>query len=187
MSYFKHHITGPEGDMLDWHVLPLWQREQEFRRIVTEHDPHALDYHGQYAIIWEEPLWYQEQQRAANPSSHTDTYGTMRITRPSPVWLAMAMHGHILPPVEVYWALAHDEAQPGFKRHHRGHLLHDTPAMRPLTEQEAMQYLLMKDVPRRVWDQSIARSNSLQYRFVTIDRIPTDRTHRNAWRIGEVA
>jgi len=123
-----------------------------------------------YAILWEDP---------------DDPEAPAKITVPAPTWLAMAMHGGILPPVEVYHSLAEDEAQEGFKRHTRGHLLHDTPPVGPMTEEEAMEYLVMKDIPPRVWRDY--QGNRTILKIVRCDQIPTDRSNRNAWRMEMVA
>lgn len=197
MSFFRYSIKGPDGKPLVWDhfidrngrrvTVPLWRREQYFTRIVRDCDPTALDYQGRYAITWQEPLWRQERKRREDElsgESATQNYGTLRITRPSPTWLAMAMHGGMIPPVQVYWALQYDEAQPGFKHHTRGHLLHETPPMRPLTEEEAMEYLAMMVVPQRVWTDRT--QNSRLMRIVPIESIPNDRTHRNAWRLENI-
>ena len=48
-----------------------------------------------YRIVWEDP---EEPDAPA------------KVTVPDPNWLACALQGGILPPVEVYWALAEDEA-----------------------------------------------------------------------------
>ena len=164
MSNYKHTITG-----IDWAQFKLWQREQIFAAVALDHDPEAFEYSGQYAIAWEDP---------------DDLEAPVKITRPSPVWLAMAMHGGILPPVEVYWALAADEAEEDFTRHTRGNLLHDTPAMREMTELEAMQYLVMKDVPPRVWRDY--KGNRTMLKIIPVSSVPTDRSNRNAWRIAEL-
>src|SRR6056297_299285 len=134
--------------MTDYRQHKLWEREMIFK------DQHKDLPQGNYAILWEDPL-------GDEPA---------KVTRPSPTWLAMAMHGGILPPVEVYWALREDEeahhkaaladlpsgateapaAKKNF-RHTRGHLLHETPPVPAMTEEEAMEYLVMKDLPPRVW------------------------------------
>lgn len=143
---------------------PLWAREHNFTR------DHPELPEPQYAIIWEDP---------------EDLDAPMAVTVPAPAWLAMAMHGGILPPVEVYWALAEDEAQPGFKRHTRGHLLHETPPVGAMTEEGAMEYLVMKDVPPRVWRDY--QGNRVILKIVRREMIPTDRNYRNAWKIKQEA
>ena len=60
-----------------------------------------------YRVVWEDP---QEPDAPA------------KITVPDPNWMACAVQGGILPPVEVYWELAEDEAKPDFEKHTRGYL-----------------------------------------------------------------
>jgi hypothetical protein len=61
------------------------------------------------------------------------------------------LQGGILPPVWVYHELAKDEAQPDFKKHTRGYLLHQTEPVEAMTEEQAIEYLIMKDCPKSVW------------------------------------
>lgn len=147
---------------MDYSKYKLWERELIFK------DQHKDLPQSNYAVLWEDP---------AEPEA------PMKVTRPSPAWLAMALHGGILPPVEVYHRLAEDEAQEGFTRHTQGHLLHETPPVGPMTEEEAMEYLVMKDVPPRVWRDY--KGNRSILRIVPVELVPTDRTHRNAWKINQ--
>lgn len=146
----------------DYASMKLYDREAVFKAA----NPDLPE--PQYAILWEDP---------------NDLDAPCKVTTPAPVWLAMAMEGGILPPVEVYHELAKDEADPGFKRHSRGHLLHDTPPIDALTEEEAMEYLVMKDIPAHVW--SGYEGNRVILKIVPRHMIPTDRTFRNAWRIAQ--
>jgi len=91
-----------------------------------------------------------------------------------PNWLAAALHGGILPPIKAYLAdqgvadgqpKAHPYAEP----------------IGPMTEEEAVKYIIMKDIPRRVWDDPTA--NAPRFAIVPVEAIPSDRTHRNAWRL----
>jgi len=148
--------------MTDYSQYKLWEREALFKQ---EHKDLPQP---NYAILWEDP---------------DDIDAPAKVTVPSPTWLAMAMHGGILPPVEVYWALKEDEAKPDFKRHNRGHLLHDTPPMRALTEEEAMEYLIMKDIPMKVWRDY--EGNRTILRIVPRSLVPSNRNHRNAWKIRQ--
>ena len=148
--------------MTDYASMKLWERELVF---TAEHKDHPQ---GQYAILWEDP---SEPEAAA------------AVTRPSPVWLAMAMHGGILPPVEVYHALKDDSEAPGFTKHTRGHLLHETPPLPEMTEEEAMEYLVMKDIPRRVWKDY--KGNRCIMKIVPVELIPSDRSFREAWTINQ--
>lgn len=140
----------------------LWQRELIFKE-KNKDLPQP-----NYSILWEDP---------------NDPEAPAKVTVPSPAWLAMAMHGGILPPVEVYWALREDESKPDFKRHTRGDLLHEAPPMRAMTEEEAMEYLIMKDIPPHVWRDY--KGNRTILKIVPRSLIPVDRRNRNAWRIAQ--
>lgn len=163
MSYWKHTIEG-----IDWTELTLWQREMAFKQVCLDNNV-DLD-QPPMCVAWEDPA---------------DPEAPMKVTTPSPTWWAMALHGGILPPVEAYHALAEDEAQDGFTRHTRGHYLHDTQPMPPMTPEQAMTYLVQKDIPPRVWRDH--RGNRTIFRIVPRSAIPTDRTNRNAWKLKELA
>jgi len=163
-------------------MMTMWQR-MDWARQLPPVQP-------SYCIAWEDP---------ANPDA------PVAITTPSPQWLAMAMHGWLLPPLEAYHHLPlrltlHDgrkvdaieiEAQE-YRRsgavvreevlpHHR---LHTADPVGPMTEREAMDYLLRKDVPARVW---AVPHNRPMYRFVLRSQTPTNRATRNAWRLETLA
>ena len=104
------------------------------------------------------------------------------VMHPDPNAMAALMAGNVFPPVWVYWELAKDEAQPDFKRHTRGYLLHDTPREGPKTEKEALLYLIMKDVPQHIW-RNYETSNSVHLKIIRREQQP-DREFRNAWRIA---
>jgi hypothetical protein len=104
------------------------------------------------------------------------------VMHPDPNAMAALMAGGVFPPVWVYWELAKDEAQPDFKRHHRMHLLHDTPREGPKTEEEALLYLIMKDVPQHIW-RNYETSNSVHLKIIRREQQP-DREFRNAWRVA---
>lgn len=165
MSNWEHNITGVE-----WANFSLWTREQIFAEVCKEHGVVFDQEQVEFAVMWEDPRTPDEP---------------MKITVPSPQFWAMALHGGILPPVEVYWALAHDEAQPGFVRHTRGHLLHETPPMRAMTPEEAIEYIIMKDLPPAVWRDY--KGNRTILRIVPRAAVPTNRALRNAWRITQEA
>jgi hypothetical protein len=98
--------------------------------------------------------------------------------------MACALQGGILPPVEVYWELAKDEAEEGFTKHTRGYLLHDTPPVGPMTEEQAIEYLIMKDVPQSVW-QTWDEGNRPKMVICKKEQLPATREWRNAWRISD--
>lgn len=107
---------------------------------------------------------------------------------PSDNWMQEAMAGN-LPPISVYWALQDDEQQAIAEGRHQS-FKHDqakyeaqftAPRIGPLTEQEAIEYLVMKDIPRRVWAEE---HNRPMFKIVTKDQVPSDRTFRNAWELA---
>lgn len=108
---------------------------------------------------------------------------------PSDNWMEMAMSGG-LPPISVYWALqgaeqrAIDEGRHDNFRHDREmwERQFTAPRIGPLTEEEAIEYLIMKDIPRRVWGKE---HNRQMFRIVKKDQIPSDRSFRNAWRLPD--
>ena len=105
------------------------------------------------------------------------------IMTPDPNAMAALIHGGVFPPVWVYWELAKDEAQPNFKRHTRGYLLHDTPREGPKTEEEAVLYLIRKDIPQHIW-KNYKTSNSVKMKIVKRTQLPKNREFRNAWRVA---
>lgn len=135
-----------------------------------------------YCIVWTQPN------------------GTAAVTTPDPNWLAAAMHGGVLPPVEVYHQLrcewVHDDGStivtdvqthPGDGWHVgkvlNGHLLHIVHPIGPMTEEEAMEYLLQKDVPRAVWADH-DRVNFPRFYITDRSNLPETRAFRNAWRLA---
>jgi len=136
-------------------TLKLWQRELVLKeRKLPPVEP-------QYCIVWEDP---------------DDMDAPVHITTPSPQWLAMALHGNVLPPVEVYPLPVNDKGSVI-----EGHALHDD-VIEAMTEEEAMEYLLQKDVPASVW--SAPKGNARRFVICKRAMIPTDRNHRNAWALA---
>ena len=105
-----------------------------------------------------------------------------KVLVPDPNWMACAMNGGILPPVWVYHELARDEAMPGFKKHTRGYLLHDTEPMPPMSEEEAIEYLIMKDIPNHIW-RTWNEGNKPKMVICKKEQLPQTREWRNAWKI----
>ena len=107
---------------------------------------------------------------------------------PSDNWLNNAMAGN-LPPISVYWELQDDE-QKAIDEGRYDNFKHDpkkwekqftTPRIGKLTEEEAMEYLIMKDIPRRVWS---VEYNRPMFKIVKTEQIPNDRQFRDAWEIA---
>lgn len=143
-----------------------------------------------YCIAWEDP---------AEPDA------PLKITTPTSEWLAMALHGGLLPPLEAYHfmplrlslvdgrTVETTEIEAQDYRHRREvrredvlphHRLHTSTPIGPMTEREAMEYLLRKAVPARVW---AVGHNRQMYRFVRRSALPTNRATRNAWRLETIA
>jgi len=63
--------------------------------------------------------------------------------------------------------------------------LHDTPPIGPMTEEEAIEYLVMKDISPAVWRDY--KGNRIIMKIVPVELIPSDRSFRNAWKIKQEA
>lgn len=125
--------------------------------------------------------------------------GEVAVVVPDPNWLAAAVAGGVLPPVEVYaqlrcrwtndagdevFTLVNENPGPGWHGGEvvNGHLLHLVRPIGPMTEEQAMEYLVQKDVPMAVWTTP---SNRPRYVICKAQSIPSDRTHRAAWRLRD--
>ena len=138
--------------------------------------------------LWDRLCWakenlegYQSDYRVVYEDSIDEC---AKILVPDPNWMAAAMQGGILPPVWVYHELAKDEASEGFKRHTRGYLLHETEPVEAMTEEEAIEYLILKDCPRHVWE-NYNEGNRPKMIICTKKQLPQTREWRNAWKISE--
>ena len=138
--------------------------------------------------LWDRLCWAKE-----NLEGHQSDYRVVyedsldecaKILVPDPNWMACALQGGILPPVEVYWELAKDEAQPDFKKHTRGYLLHDTKPIGPLDEKSAIEYLIMKDISPSIW-MNYDSGNKPKMVICRKEQLPSTREWRNAWKISE--
>jgi hypothetical protein len=107
-----------------------------------------------------------------------------KILVPDPNFMAACMNGGIIPKIENYWALAEDEAQPDFKKHTKGYLLHDTEPMGSMSEEECIEFLIMKDISPSVW-MNWDSGNKPKMVICRKDQLPQTREWRNAWRISD--
>lgn len=126
----------------------------------------------EYVVIYEDPLYPDDPAKVLVPASE---------------WLKLAMSGE-LPPIWVYWQLQEDEER-AIKENRHDSFTHDTeklllqftaPRVGPLTEEEAITYLIMKDVPRRVWGKT---HNKPMFAITTRNKLLKDSSFRNAWRL----
>jgi hypothetical protein len=99
-----------------------------------------------------------------------------KILVPDPNWMACALEGNILPPIDTY---QRDRLVPdGEPKEH--------PYAEPIeamTEEEAIEYLVQKDIDPAVWRDY--QGNRTILKIVPVEMIPSDRTFRNAWVISQ--
>lgn len=107
----------------------------------------------------------------------------VKIMKPDAHAMAALMAGNVFPPIWTFWELQKDASQPDFKKHTRGHLLHDTPREGPKTEKEALEFIIMKDVPQHVW-RVYNEGNRPKMVICRKQQLPKTREWRNAWRLA---
>jgi len=120
---------------------------------------HLVPVQSRYRVVFEDP---------------SEPDAPAKVLVPDPNWLAAALHGGVLPPVDTY--LRDQNVPDGEPKEHPY-----AEPVGPMTEEEALEYLIQKDIPRRVWDDPTA--NAPRFAIVPIETIPSDRTHRMAWRL----
>tara|TARA_R100001198_G_C5239917_1_gene217310 strand:- start:2693 stop:3085 length:393 start_codon:yes stop_codon:yes gene_type:complete len=127
----------------------------------------------QYRVIFDDPDALDEPTKVLVPSDR---------------WMKEAMEGN-LPPISVYWELQDDE-QKAIAEGRHSQFQHDpeklaaqytAPRIGPLTEQEALEYLIMKDLPRKCWAEE---HNRPMFKIVRTEEVPSDRQFRNAWEMA---
>ena len=138
--------------------------------------------------LWNRLCWAKENLKS-QPTDIRIVYEydidmPAKILIPDSNWMACALQGGILPPVESYWELAKDEAQPDFKNHTRGYLLHNTKPVDAMTEEEAIDYLIKKDVPQSVW-KTWNEGNKPTMVICRTHQLPEHRQWRDAWQIRD--
>ena len=99
-----------------------------------------------------------------------------KVLVPDPNWMAAALAGDILPPIDTY--LRDRDVPDGQPKEHP--YAAPIPAM---TEEEAIEYLIMKDIPPQVWRDY--QGNRAVMKIVPVELIPSDRSFRNAWKINQ--
>jgi hypothetical protein len=133
--------------------------------------------HSQYRVVYEDP---------AEPDAPA------KVIIPDPNWMAAALHGGILPPIEAYlrdrevanaWEAAHNGMQEGFDWRDHGAAHPYAEPCGPMTEEKAIEYLVMKDIPPRVWRDY--RGNRTILRIIKVEQLPSTREWREAWVINQ--
>ena len=95
---------------------------------------------------------------------------------PDPNWMAAALAGDVLPPIDTY--LRDQNVPDGQPKEH--------PYAEPvgaMTEEEAIEYLIKKDIQPQVWRDY--QGNRTIMKIVPVELIPSDRSFRNAWKINQ--
>ena len=95
---------------------------------------------------------------------------------PDPNWMAAALAGNVLPPIDTY--LRDRDVPDGQPKEH--------PYAEPvgaMTEEEAIEYLIKKDISPQVWRDY--QGNRTIMKIVPVELIPSDRSFRNAWKINQ--
>ena len=115
---------------------------------------------SKYRVVFEDPATPDEPAK---------------VLVPDPNWMAAALEGNILPPIDTY---QRDRDVPdGQPKEHPY-----AKPIPPMSEEEAIEYLIMKDICPSVWRDY--NGNRTIMRIVPVELIPTDRSFRNAWRIA---
>ena len=70
------------------------------------------------------------------------------------------------------------------RKHTRGYLLHNTEPVPAMTEEEAIEYLILKDCPESVW-KTYNEGNRLKMVICKKEQLPQTREWRNSWKISE--
>lgn len=172
--------------------LPLWQRE-----LALSHYGYLRDCpQPSLCIVWEDPA---------------DLDAPAKITTPSPQWLRMATLGGVLPSVEAYHSarlcieltdgrryegvtyleaqdlrlFAKEKGEEVRQERVTDYPVHAAPVISSLTEQEALEYILYKDVPARAWSKKYGAShNRPNFVIAPRENVPTNRFVRNAWGLN---
>jgi hypothetical protein len=90
--------------------------------------------------------------------------------------MAAALAGGVLPPIETY--LRDRDVPDGQPKEHP--YAHPIGAM---TEEQAIEYLIQKDIPPAIWRDY--KGNRCILKIVPVELIPSDRSFRNAWKINQ--
>ena len=135
-------------------MIHLWDRLAEAKARLTP-------VQSQYRVLFENP---------------EDPDAPAAVLCPDPNWMAAALAGNVLPPIDTY--LRDRDVADGQPKEH--------PYAEPIgamSEEEAIEYLIQKDISPQIWRDYTG--NRCVMKIVPVEMIPSDRTHRNAWRIAQ--
>ena len=118
---------------------------------------------SKYRVVFEDPATPDEPAK---------------VLVPDPNWMAAALEGNILPPIDTY---QRDRDVPdGQPKEHPY-----AKPIGPMTEEEAVCYLIQKDICPSIWRDY--KGNRTILKIVPVELLPSDRSFRNAWRIKQEA
>jgi len=128
-------------------------------------------YETEYVVVYEDG----EKTKINNGLEEYDAPAKVMI--PTPEWMYEAMSGGILLPI---WA--HFKLREELSLEERADIIFNTPKLGPLTEEQAIAYLIMKDIPEHVWSDK--STNMPKYKIAKRSQLPDSREWRNAWRLA---
>ena len=132
----------------------LWER-------LAEAKSRLAPVQSQYRVLFENP---------AEPDAPAS------VLVPDPNWMAAALAGGVLPPIDTY--LRDQNVPDGQPKEHPY-----AEPIGPMTEEDAIEYLIQKDIPPEVWRDY--QGNRIIMKIVPVELIPSDRSFRNAWKINQ--
>lgn len=112
-----------------------------------------------YVIVWESP---------------DDLDAPAQVMIPDPNWMACALHGGILPPIEAY-IMDRGVAAGELKEHP-----HAKP-ISPMIQEQAMEYMAMKNLPPLI--VNAAPSNRRRFVICGRNQLPVAQNFRDAWAL----
>jgi hypothetical protein len=136
--------------------LHLWDR-------LAEAKSRLEPIQSKYRVLFEDP---------------SDLSAPAAVLVPDPNWMAAALAGGVLPPIETY--LRDRDVPDGQLKEHPY-----AEPIGPLTEEQAIEYLIQKDISPAVWRDY--KGNRVILKIVPVELIPSDRSFRNAWKINQEA
>jgi hypothetical protein len=117
----------------------------------------------------------------------------VKVLVPDPHFMAAALHGGILPPIESFlrdkekldsWLLRfQNKVNSLFSWRLVGGAEHPyADPIEAMSEEQAIEYLIQKDLPNHVWEDH-QRSNRKKFIICRAEQLPTSRNYREAWSI----
>lgn len=169
VSFYRAHISrGLDALFGECRTAKLFDRLVRAKSILPK-------VQSEYRVVYEEPGNIDEP---------------CKILVPDPNWMACALKGGILPPIGAYLKdqqtqrdfVKMNGSMEGFNWKDVGGAEHPyaTP-IASMSEEQAIEYLIQKDIPAHVWNNY--RGNYPILKITTVNLIPADRTFRNAMRI----